>query len=256
MAKWARIIHEGKEYSAMVDEERLELFDGGMLDKPEYTGRSIKAKHAQWLAPVEPIQFFGLWNNFYERRAREELFFPKAPLFFMKVQSCVAAHQQPITVPPGFKGRVKFEAELGLVVGKRCFQATPDNVDDFIFGYTCVNDVTAPEVLFEEDGFTNWCRSKSFPTFGPVGPWIDTSIEPDDLWVNAILNGERKQHYPVNDMIYKPREVLCMISREIELLPGDVIALGTSTGAVDLSIGDEITVEVPGLGSLTNKYSG
>ena len=160
---------------------------------------------------------------------------------------------RPITRPPGFSGKVKFEAELGIVIGSPCFQPERDEVDEAIFGYTCVNDVTAPESLFSNSEFHQWCRAKSLPGFGPIGPVIATGIDPSPLRVRGILDGEVKQDYPVNDMIFSPQEIVWQLAREIALYPGDVIACGTSVGAAEMANGQTIVIEIPGIGSLSNQ---
>jgi 2-keto-4-pentenoate hydratase/2-oxohepta-3-ene-1,7-dioic acid hydratase in catechol pathway len=227
-----------------------------MFGDAEVTGETVPIESANILPPTEPAQFLGLWNNLEQRRIAEKNFTPKFPLWFVKLPTCVIAHGDNITRPPTFDGKVKFEAELGIVIGKECFDVSIENVDDYIFGYTCINDVTAPETLFEEEGFTNWCRAKSYRSFGPTGPVIATDVEPDDLRVHGILDGELKQDYPVSDMIFSPRQIVSMISREVTLLPGDVIACGTSLGACDMQPGQVIEVVIDGVGALKNRYTG
>jgi 2-keto-4-pentenoate hydratase/2-oxohepta-3-ene-1,7-dioic acid hydratase in catechol pathway len=224
-----------------------------LFDHPVPSGTTIAAADADWLPPVEPRQFLGLWNNFHERQQLEKTRIPDYPLYFVKLGASLSAHQRPITRPPGFAGRVKFEAELGIVIGKLCFQPARDAVDDLIFGYTCVNDVTAPEPLFANDEFHQWCRAKSLPGFGPIGPVIAAGIDPSTLRVRGVLDGEVKQDYPVSDMIFSPQEIVWHIAREIVLYPGDVIACGTSVGAADMADGQTIVIEIPGIGALSNR---
>ena len=257
MAKWARVAHDGIATYGMVDDENnIHLYNGTPFGDHEASGKVISSLDAKLLAPVEPKQFLGLWNNFHERRVADDLFLPKSPLFFVKLPSCLSSHEDPIRRPPGFDGNLKFEAELGIVIGKPCFQVAIEDVDEHLLGYTCVNDVTAPGPLFEESGFTHWCRAKSFPTFGPIGPYIETDIEPDALRIKAIVDGKEKQNYPVADMIFKPREIVSMISQEILLLPGDVIACGTSTGAAVMSEGETVDIVIDGIGKLSNRFTG
>ena len=255
-AHWCRIEIDGNPTLGRLHGDRIALYRGELFEQPQATGAEIDAAGANWLAPVEPRQFLGLWNNLEERRIAENNFTPQFPLWFVKLPTCVIASGMVITRPPSFRGKVKFEAELGIVIGRECFDISTEEVDDYIFGYTCVNDVTAPETLFEEEGFTHWCRAKSYRSFGPIGPVIATGIDPDNLRVQGILDGVTLQDYPVSDMIFGPRQIVSMISREVTLLPGDVIACGTSLGASDLEPGQTIEIVIEEIGRLQNRYAG
>ncbi len=256
MQHWCRIKYDNQEYIGLKQDGQIHLYRGEMLGDKSATGEKVSAQQVEWLPPVEPPQFLGLWNNFHERMALESTQHPGFPLYFVKLSGSLAAHQTEITLPAGFNSPIKFEAEIGIVIGKHCFQVGLENIDDYIFGYTCVNDVTAPIELKENDEFHQWCRSKSLPGFGPIGPWIATGIDPDNLRVEAYLDGEKKQDYPVRDMIYSPREVVSKMAAEVELLPGDVIACGTSVGAETMQPGQLIEVNIEGIGRLANRYIG
>jgi 2-keto-4-pentenoate hydratase/2-oxohepta-3-ene-1,7-dioic acid hydratase in catechol pathway len=250
---WCRIELSGQPCLGRLEGSRIELFEGELFDDPLPTGRFIDEDAVKWLPPVEPRQFLGLWNNFRERQRLENTRTPDFPLFFVKLPGSLSAHGRPITRPPGFDGRVKFEAEIGIVIGRDCFQVARDEVDDCIFGYTCVNDITAPDPLFANDEFPQWCRAKSLPGFGPIGPYIASGIDPAGLSIRGLLDGELKQDYPVSDMIFSPQDIVWHISREIRLYPGDVIACGTSVGAVDMADGQTIEIDIPGIGKLSNQ---
>lgn len=250
---WCRVEVDGQPRVGRLDGNHIALLDGGLFDNPSPTGETVDPDQAIWLPPVAPRQFLGLWNNFYERQRLEGTQVPDFPLFFVKLGNSLSAHHQPIHRPAGYHGRVKFEAELGIVIGRPCYQATRESIDDTIFGYTCVNDVTAPDPLFANDEFPQWCRAKGMPGFGPIGPYVASGIEPSGLRVKGILDGEPKQDYPVSDMIFSPQDIVWHISREIALYPGDVIACGTSVGAVDMAEGQTIVVEIQGIGSLSNQ---
>lgn len=255
-AHWCRVEWDGRIHSGRLEGDRIALCEGDLLDAPTPTGEHVDAASARWLPPVEPRQFLGLWNNFHERQQLEGTTIPDFPLFFVKLAGSLSAHGRPINRPPGFDGRVKFEAELGIVIGRDGFQVARDDVDAMIFGYTCVNDVTAPEPLFANDEFHQWCRAKSLPGFGPIGPVVATGIDPAGLRVRGILDGEVRQDYPVSDMIFSPQEIVWHIAREIPLYAGDVIACGTSVGAADMADGQTIEVDIPGIGTLGNRLVG
>ena len=256
MSKWIRISHEDQPRFGLLEGDEIRLCDGEMFASPGITGETVPLSAATLLPPVEPRQFLGLWNNLEQRRIAENNFTPGFPLWFVKLPTCVIASGQEITRPPSFDGKVKFEAEIGIVIGKECFNVSGSETDDYIFGYTCVNDVTAPETLFEQEGFTHWCRAKSYRSFGPIGPVIATDVDPDSLRIQGILDGEICQDYPVADMIFSPRQIVSMISREVTLLPGDVIACGTSLGASDMQPGQTIEIVIEGIGRLQNRYTG
>lgn len=252
-AYWCRIEVEGQARLGRLEGKYITLYDGDIFDNPRISSSQIEASKAHWLPPVEPRQFLGLWNNFYERQRLEKTTIPDFPLYFVKLGDSLAAHQQEIPRPPGFNGRIKFEAELGIVIGKRCYRPEPEQINDVIFGYTCVNDVTAPEPLFANVEFHQWCRAKSLPGFGPIGPVIAQDIDPAGLRVLGVLDGKVEQDYPVSDMIFSPQDIVWHIAQEITLYPGDVIACGTSVGAVDMQDGQTIVIEIPGIGSLSNQ---
>ena len=250
--RWCRIEVSGRPRLGTLEDRRIHLYAGELFDEPTPTGETVDAADAVWLPPVEPRQFLGLWNNFYERQRLEKTAIPDFPLFFVKLGGSLSAHQRPIERPPGFDGKVKFEAELGIVIGRRCFDISPQEAETHIFGYTCVNDVTAPEPLFANAEFPQWCRAKSYPGFGPVGPVIAEGLDPRDLRVRGILDGKTEQDYPVSDMIFSPAEIVWHLAREIVVYPGDVIACGTSVGAVDMTAGQTIEIEIAGIGRLSN----
>ncbi len=258
MTLWCRVRYDHRDWLAQPEGDHLRLFRGELFGPTKDLGRTVDRTDIAWLPPVQPRQFLGLWNNFHERLTVEGTQRPRFPLYFVKLPGCLSAHEEPITHPPGFAGKVKvrFEAELGIVIGKRCFQPAREEIDQIIFGYTCVNDVTAPEPLFEDPAFGQWCRAKSFPSFGPVGPFVATGIEPETLRVRAVLDGKTVQDYPVADMIFSPREIVYRIAHEIPLYPGDLIACGTSLGAALMQPGQTVEVTIDGIGTLRNRFAG
>ena len=252
VTRWCRVELDGRPRIGTVGDGKIQLFDGTLFEAPAPTDETIDVDAAVWLPPVVPRQYLGLWNNFRERQRIERTTTPDYPLFFAKLGDTLAAHEQRIRSPKTYQGIVKFEAELGIVIGQRSFELDRANVDDAIFGYTCVNDITAATPLFANPEFPQWCRAKSFPGFGPVGPTIATGIDPLQLTVRAILDGKIKQDYPVSDMIFSPQEIVWHLSQEMTLFPGDVIACGTSVGAEPMHSGQTIAVEIPGVGLLRN----
>jgi 2-keto-4-pentenoate hydratase/2-oxohepta-3-ene-1,7-dioic acid hydratase in catechol pathway len=256
MEFWCQILFEGKARLGLRQDEYILIHEGDLFSGPAPTGQKLDVQEAEWLAPVEPRQFLGLWNNLHEAMVHGGNKVPVSPLYFTKLPDCLNQHQGKIPAPSRFSDKVLFEAELGVVIGRKCFQPSRETLDDYIFGYTCVNDVTAAEPLFENKEFPQWSRAKSFPGFGPIGPWIVRGIDPDELQIQAFLDGEKKQDYPVSDMIFSPQDAVWEIARDITLFPGDVISCGTSVGACFMKPGQQIEVRIPGVGSLLNRYSG
>lgn len=185
----------------------------------------------------------------YQSHARElGMAIPDEPILFLKPPSAVIGDGEAILMPPGV-GRVDYEAELALVIGKTARDVTADTAADYLAGYTCANDVTARD-LQEKDG--QWTRSKSFDTFCPLGPAVVTEPPSPDALVELVLNGEVRQSAPVSDMIFPPPQLVTFISSVMTLEPGDVIMTGTPPGVGPVSAGDSMTVRIAGVGKLTN----
>jgi 2-keto-4-pentenoate hydratase/2-oxohepta-3-ene-1,7-dioic acid hydratase in catechol pathway len=149
---------------------------------------------------------------------------------------------------------VIYEAELGIVIGRTCKNADEAIAADSIFGYTCVNDVTALQVLDADPTLRQWARAKGYDTFGPFCPVIATEIDPATATVRAELNRRERQNYPVNDLFVQPVELVSRLSYFISLEPGDIVSCGTGPGALPMKPGSTIDVFIDGIGTLTNVY--
>ncbi|UCH52811.1 MAG: fumarylacetoacetate hydrolase family protein [Pseudomonadota bacterium] len=252
--RWMRFTHNGANGFGLVEGEAVAVCSGDMFGEAKPTSRSLALADIQFDPPCAPGKMIGLWNNFHARAAKEGLSRPEHPLYFIKTTNCYAAHQAVIRQPVTYQGPVVFEGELGVVIGKTCRNVSVEAANGYIFGYTSVNDVTAREVLKRDPSFTQWSRAKSFDTFGPFGPWIVTGIDPDGLTVRTLVNGEVRQDYPVADMFFRPREIVSLLSRDMTLHPGDLIACGTSLGAGELKSGDTVAVAIDGVGTLSNRF--
>ena len=157
--------------------------------------------------------------------------------------------------PPSYDGRVVYEGELGIVIGKPCSNASEAEAADAIFGYTCVNDITAGDIITRDSTFAQWVRAKSFDGFGPFGPVIATDIDPATLVVKTLLNGDERQNYPVADMVFPPARLVSLISRDMTLLPGDLICCGTSLGVGAMKEAEnDVRVSIEGIGCLENRF--
>jgi len=254
MKKWCRIEHENEEHIGLLKGDYVEIFSGEIYQQPTPTGILIAADQVKWLAPVQPRQFIGLLNNLQDKLEVIGREAPKHPLFFVKLPGCLNHPHTDIVRPDNYTGDIKFEAELGIVIGEYCYQPDSEEIAEYILGYTCVNDVTAVDIRQSDAHFGQWTRAKSFPTFGPIGPIIIEGLEPDDLRIEAWLDGEKKQDFGVCDMVFKPYEIVARIASEIPLYPGDVISCGTATGPVPMQHQQIIEVNIPGLARLSNRF--
>jgi len=254
MTNWVRFNWNGETHRGMQNGDEIALCDNDLFAETNLTGATVALSEVELLAPYTPNSILALWNNFHERAEAEGQTIPATPLYFMKPVSSVTGPNTTIYRPRGHSGRVIFEAELGIVIGKQCHRISAEQADDHIFGYTCRHDVPAIEFLFEDKAFQQWTRSKGFDTFTPLGPCITTDIDPAGLSILAIQGDETRQNYPVGDMIYSPQQIIAMISGYQTLVPGDLICCGTSVGARTMKPGSEITVSIPGIGDLHNGF--
>ena len=202
-----------------------------------------------------PSKIVALWNNFTALSVKLGKAPPSHPLFLIKPGTSVIGPNQPILRPAGYSGKIAYEGELGIVIGKLCKDVASGAARDHILGYTCVNDVTASGVLNENVDFAQWCRSKGYDTFGCLGPVIATDLDWPQLRVITRVDGAERQNYPLSDMIMPPEELVSRISHDMSLLPGDVIACGTSVGVGSIKDGGSVEVEIAGIGVLVNTLS-
>ena len=196
----------------------------------------------------------GLVDNYHALVVKLAHPVPAEPLYFLKANNSFLAAGESIRIPRSYSGKVVFEGELGIVIGKRCSAVDERDAASYIFGYTCVNDVTAIDILNQDTGFKQWTRAKSFDTFGVFGPAIATDLDPDKLSVRTILNEQERQNYPVSDAIFAPASLVSLISREMTLEAGDVIACGTSIGVGTMKPGSTVSIVIDGIGTLTNRF--
>jgi 2-keto-4-pentenoate hydratase/2-oxohepta-3-ene-1,7-dioic acid hydratase in catechol pathway len=256
MAKWIRFEHRGGTDFGTLEDDAIEVYSGNMFANPKTTGQRLGLGQVKVLTPCVPSKMICLWNNFAANAAKQNLSEPAEPLWFLKSPSSYLAHGEPIRRPASYRGRILYEGELGIVIGKRCSNLSEDAAADVIFGYTCVNDVTAIDILNKDASFAQWARSKSFDTFGVFGPVIATGLDPSALSVRTVLNGAERQNYPVSDMFFRPAKLVSLLSNDMTLEAGDVIACGTSIGAGVMKEAENIVaVSIDGIGLLSNSFS-
>jgi len=220
-----------------------EPWSGGL---PE--GRPVPLAEVELLAPVRPGKVVCVGRNYLAHATELGHEVPREPLLFLKPSTAVIGPQEAIVCPPQSK-EVHHEAELAVVVGRALTRGTPAEAKAAVFGWSCLNDVTARDIQREEKQFT---RAKGFDTFCPVGPIVETALDPLDLTVLCRVNGVERQRGSTRDMTFDPFALLSFISHVMTLLPGDVVATGTPEGVGRLQRGDWVEVEIPGIGILRN----
>jgi ketopantoate reductase/2-keto-4-pentenoate hydratase/2-oxohepta-3-ene-1,7-dioic acid hydratase in catechol pathway len=255
VAHWIRFEHQGRTGFGTLDGETIAVHDGDMFDNPRPTGQTVPLADVAVLTPCTPSKMVCLWNNFHQLAARLNVAEPDEPLYFLKSPSAFLAHGETIRRPPSYAGNVVYEGELGIVIGKACSNISEAEAGDYIFGYTCINDVTAADIISKDPTFAQWARAKSFDTFGVFGPVIATGLDPMSLSIRTVLDGTERQNYPVSDMIFPPHKLVSYLSRDMTLLPGDVIACGTSIGVGAMrGASNQIEISIEGIGTLSNAF--
>ena len=254
MSHWIRVQHQGRERFGLLEGESVRFTTSSPFGEHAPTGESVRLAEVKVLTPVTPSKMVALWNNFHALAEKLGNPIPPEPLYFLKANNSFLAHEETIRVPASYAGKVIYEGELGIVIGKRCRAVSETEAPAHILGYTCINDVTAAELINKDATFAQWTRAKSFDTFGVFGPMIATGLDPATLTIKTILNGQERQNYPVTDMIFPPAALVALISRDMTLEPGDVIACGTSVGVGSMRSGSTVSIVIDGVGTLTNRF--
>jgi 2-keto-4-pentenoate hydratase/2-oxohepta-3-ene-1,7-dioic acid hydratase in catechol pathway len=255
VVRWVRFRRpDGAEGFGTLDDDRVQPHAGDLFEGATPAGAALPLGSVTLLAPVRPLRFVGLWNNYHEAAAKQGLAIPETPLWFLKSPGSVVGPGAAIQPPAGYAGRTLYEGELGLVIGRRVTRASEDEAEAAIFGLTCVNDVTALDILTADPSFPQWARAKSPDGYGPVGPCIATGLDWRELRVQVALGGRVRQDYACADMILPPARIVSLLSREMTLEAGDLVACGTSVGALPLRPGTEVAVTVTGIGTLVNRF--
>jgi 2-keto-4-pentenoate hydratase/2-oxohepta-3-ene-1,7-dioic acid hydratase in catechol pathway len=254
MAHWIRFESRGETGFGTVEGETIAVHCGDMFAAANPTGETLKLSDVQLSTQCQPSKMICLWNNLHQLAAKSDFQRPKEPLWFLKAPNAYWPAGRPIQRPATYAGKIIYEGELGVVIG-RSFNISEAEAGDYIFGYTCVNDVTAVDLLRKDKSFDQWARAKSFDTFGVFGPVIATDVDPMKLSVKTILNGKERQNYPVADMFFPPHELVAAISKDVTLMPGDIIACGTSLGSGTMGDAHNVVdIVIDGVGTLSNVF--
>lgn len=253
MATWVRFAHGARTGFGTLAGETIAVHDGDMFTAAKATGEMLATSDVRLSMPCTPSKMICLWNNFHALAAKLGVAEPAEPLYLLKAPSSFMGPGEPIRRPASYDGKIVYEGELGIVIGKACSNASEAEAAAAIFGYTCINDVTAADIISKDPTFPQWARAKSFDTFGIFGPAITTGLDPATLTVRTVLNGAERQNYAIADMIFPAAKLVAALSRDMTLLPGDVIACGTSVGVGVMKEAENVVeITIDGIGTLRN----
>ena len=252
--KWLRFRHAGDEGFGTLEGEQIAVHRGTLFGASEATGERIAVEAIEWLTPCQPTKVLALWNNFRASAEKNGWSAPTDPLYLIKAQNSLAPQRAPIPVPAAEVGRVTYEGELAIVIGRRAKGVSVADAPAHIFGFTCANDVTAIELITRDPGFPQWTRAKGFDGFGVFGPVIETDFDFTAASVRTTVAGRERQNYALADCFFTPAEVVSRISQELTLEAGDVIMFGTSLGVLPMKAGSTVEVSIDGIGTLSNTY--
>jgi 2-keto-4-pentenoate hydratase/2-oxohepta-3-ene-1,7-dioic acid hydratase in catechol pathway len=250
---WVRFKEGGAIRFGTLEGGMVRVCEGSPFGDAVPTDRMLALEQVELLTPVQPTKVIAMWNNFHALAQKLKLAAPPEPLYLIKSPNSYLAPGATIRNPAN-AGKVVFEGELGIVIGKLCKEVPVERAMDHVLGYTCANDVTMADVLHRDPSFPQWVRAKGFDTFCPFGPAVATGLDPQKLVVRTRLNGELRQDYPISDMRFSVRELVSLISQDMSLYPGDLILCGTSVGVGSMKPGSSIEVEIEGIGKLANRF--
>ena len=234
--------------------ERLTIrrIEGHPFAPFQVVGDPVPLVDVRLLAPVLPSKVVAVGRN-YAEHAQEmghEVDLSEPPIIFLKPSTSVIGPGESVQYPIGVSEQVEYEGELAVVISRLCREVPAERVRDVVLGFACANDVTARDLQKTEK---QWGRAKGFDTFCPIGPWVATDLDPSDLAVTTTVNGDLKQAGRTSQMLRGVDELVAHVSQAMTLLPGDVILTGTPAGVGPLAVGDQVSVTIEQVGTLTNK---
>ena len=242
------MFYKGQARWGALEGENARLLKSTPKGKIIFGGDVVPLTRARLLSPVKPSKIILAGLNYRDHAKELRMPIPAEPVIFLKAPTAVIGHND-VIVYPSSSERIDYEGELAVIMKKKCVNVKEERVKDFILGYTCLNDVTARD-LQKKDG--QWTRAKSFDTFCPIGPWIETDLDLSNTRVRVYLNGRLKQNAGVSEFIFSPEYLVSFASRIMTLMPFDVISTGTPKGVGPMKRGDKIEVDIEGIGKLTN----
>jgi 2-keto-4-pentenoate hydratase/2-oxohepta-3-ene-1,7-dioic acid hydratase in catechol pathway len=254
MTAWLRFEQAGRTGFGVLEADTVHVHEGDLFLGCAPTGERLPLAELTLTLPCVPSKLIGLSNNYRALAAKQGSAIPTEPFYFIKGPNSYLAHGKQLRAPRSYTGRVVYEGELGVVIGRRTYEVELAQAEACIFGYTCVNDVTALDLITAEPALAQWTRAKSFDGFGPFGPVICTGLDASALSVRTLVNGRERQNYPASDMIFSPAQIVSLLSRELTLEAGDLITCGTSLGVGVLKPGTTVEVAIEGIGVLRNLF--
>ncbi|HEX5397454.1 MAG TPA: fumarylacetoacetate hydrolase family protein [Verrucomicrobiae bacterium] len=248
MAAIGRFQKGGDIFHAKIVDGELFRLRGDVFGAPSFDRKPTSRKGVRTLVPVVPTKIICVGVNYLDhaREMKHEL--PRQPLIWFKATTSLLPDGGKIEIPFP-EHRTDFEAELCIVIGRKIRNVSPTQASRYIFGYTAAQDISDRNIQ-KADG--QWARAKSFDTFTPLGPFVETVIDPRDLTIQQFQNGQLRQNSSTNQLIFKPAELVSFISTNLTLLPGDVILTGTPSGVGPIQSGDKLEVRIQGLAPLVN----
>ena len=253
MSNWIKFTHNNSESFGIISGNEVMIYEGDMFDSPHKTEKKLDIRDVVLINPCSPTKMIALWNNYQSLADDKGLSKPKNPLYLNKAISSIIEQGENIIRPKSYEESIFFEGELGIVIGKKCKDVSVDEASRYIFGYTCINDVTAMDLVKQDPSFDQWTRSKSYDTFGIFGPCIACGIDPMSLKVTTTVDGLVKQDYKTSDMFFNVSEIVSFLSHDMTLNPGDIIACGTNSGLGPMKSGQIVAVSISSIGEVTNK---
>ena len=253
MTNWIKFEHNNSQSFGIVNDNQISVYEGDMFNNPTETDSKINLSDVVIKNPCQPSKMIALWNNYQSLANEKGLSKPNNPLYLNKAISCIIDQGENIIRPKSYDESIFFEGELGIVIGKKCKDVSVNDSANYIFGYTCINDVTAMDLVKKDPTFDQWTRSKSYDTFGIFGPCIATDVDPMTLEITTTVDGEIKQNYKTNDMFFNVFEIVSFLSHDMTLNPGDIIACGTNSGLGPMNSNESVTVSITSIGKVTNK---
>ena len=250
---WVRFRDGATTRFGTLEGDMVRICEGDMFAGAVPTDRLLAASSVELLTPVVPTKVIALWNNFHALGEKLNLPVPAEPLYLIKSPNSYLAPGGVIR-KPACDGKVVFEGELGIVIGKTAKAVTEREALDHVLGYTCANDVTVADILHRDASFAQWVRAKGFDTFCPFGPVVASGLDAAKLVVKTILNGDVRQDYPISDMRFSVQQLVSLISQDMTLNPGDIILCGTSIGVGSMKPGSTVEIEIEGIGKLGNRF--
>lgn len=247
--RFAHFVSQKAKMWGVVEGKLIRVLQGSPFGEWRATEDMVSLKDVTLLAPCNPSKIVCVGLNYRDHAKELGMMLPQIPVIFLKPPSAVIGHGQKIVYPSSSR-QVEYEAELAVVIKKTIRNVPAEHVGPYILGFTCANDVTARD-LQREDG--QWTRAKSFDTFCPLGPFLAVDLKPDCLTIKLTVNGEIRQNSSTGEMIFPVAKLVSFISSVMTLYPGDVVMTGTPPGVGPLRVGDVVSVEIEGIGILTNE---